>query len=273
MIEVVGVRFPFENKVHYYNPSEIELKKGCWCVVETERGIDLAQVKEETKAVEHQKSKKPLPKVLRLANEKDMQRAEQNKKKERDAYKLCSQKIEERDMNMKLVKVQFSLDATKVTFYFTSENRIDFRELVKDLAHHYKARIELRQIGVRDESRMFGGYSWCGRPLCCTSFLKDFTSVTIKMAKEQNLILTPNKISGICGRLMCCLAYEHKDYVCFQRQAPRVGSKVQTKMGEGIVQSQDVMKELIKVKLKDDKIVDIPLAELVKQECKMQVNQ
>lgn len=268
MTEVVGIRFPFDNKIHYYNPSEIELKKGDWCVVETEQGIDLGEIKEESKIIEHQKGKKPLYKILRKANEKDLLIAEENKKREREVYKICHQKIEERDMQMKLVKVYFSFDKSKVTFYFTSENRVDFRELVKDLAHHCKARIEMRQIGVRDEARIFSEYSWCGRPLCCTSFLKDFTSVTIKMAKEQNLILTPSKISGICGRLMCCLAYEHDYYSQFRKKAPKIGSKILTTMGEGIVKSHDPMKETVEVKFDNDnenKIVIFHLSDILEQ--------
>jgi len=250
MIEIVGVKFPKDFKIHYCDIGTFELKCGNWCLVEVDRSLDLGKVVENPKTIEPPKNK-PIPKIIRLVNQEDWKKVEENKKKEKEAFHFCLKKIQERDLSMKLVTVHYTLDKGKIIFYFTAEERIDFRELVKDLVHHFKTRIELRQIGVRDEAKLYASCGWCGRELCCATFLKEFDSVQIKMAKEQNLILTPGKISGVCGRLMCCLAYEYETYVHFRKQAPKCGTKVITPSGEGVIQSLNVVKEQVIVKLED----------------------
>lgn len=251
MIEVVGVKFPKDFKIHYCDVGTLDLKYGNWCLAETYSSRDLAKVVENPKAIRIPKHSKTIGKIIRLIKPEEWKTVEENKKKEKDAFHFCLKKIQERNMIMKLVTTHYTFDGGKLIFYFTAEGRVDFRELVKDLSHHFKTRIELRQIGVRDEAKLYDSCGWCGRELCCTTFLKEFDSVQIKMAKEQNLILTPGKISGVCGRLMCCLAYEYETYVHFRKQAPNCGTKVITQKGEGIVQSLNVVKEQVIVKLED----------------------
>lgn len=229
MHEIVGVRFSKETKVYYYETDGLNLEREDFCVVQIDRGTDLAQVVDEAKVIEGDKMpREAFPKVLRKATSSDLEQARKNEAEEERAYNVCLKKITDRDLPMKLVDTHYALDGSKITFFFTAEGRIDFRDLVKDLAHIFKTRIELRQIGVRDEAKMFGGFGSCGRPLCCTTFLDKFDTVSIKMAKDQNLILTPSKISGICGRLMCCLAFE-----CPLYQEKKAFGTKNRQLGEG----------------------------------------
>lgn len=250
MIKVVGVRFKKAGKIYYFDPLDLKIEKDDSVIVETARGIEFGQCVIGTKEVKEEEIVAPLKAVLRKATEEDISKHMENQEKEKEAFDICLKKINDHGLVMKLIDVEYTFDNNKVIFYFTAEGRVDFRELVKDLATIFKTRIELRQIGVRDEAKMIGGLGPCGRPLCCSSFLGDFASVSIKMAKEQNLSLNPTKISGICGRLMCCLNYEQDTYEDIRKRLPRVGSIVKTEMGEGEVISNSVVKEQVKVKLK-----------------------
>ncbi|MFC1509912.1 stage 0 sporulation family protein [Candidatus Omnitrophota bacterium] len=211
-------------------------------IVEVERGQDYGQVMSEPVVISPRDLDRPLKKIVRVTTKEDTNRINENRKRIKSAFQTCSKKIQEHKLEMKLIDAEYSFDRTKLIFYFTSEGRIDFRELVKDLAHIFKVRIELRQIGVRDEARMLGGYGHCGRPLCCASFLKGFEPVTIRMAKEQNLPLNPSKISGCCGRLMCCLGYEYENYKKYLKGLPKEGDKIKTKEGKGRVVSVNALK-------------------------------
>ena len=258
MIKVVGIRFKKAGKIYYFSPGELEIKKGDYLVVETARGVEFGECTIGPKEISEDDIVLPLKDVIRIADENDIKKHKENKNKETEAFNICLKKIEEHGLVMKLIDVEYTFDNNKVIFYFTADGRVDFRELVKDLATIFKTRIELRQIGVRDEAKMLGGLGPCGRSMCCSSFLGDFTSVSIKMAKEQNLSLNPTKISGICGRLMCCLNYEQSTYEEIRKRLPTVGSKVKTKDGVGEVISNNTVKESIKVKLKkgDEEYVD-----------------
>ncbi len=238
-----------------FKAESIALKAGDFVIVEVDRGIDYGQVQGEPALVE--KPDDSVKKIVRLANDADKKQIEENRKKAHDASVSCSQKIQEHKLDMKLVGAEYSFDRSKILFYFTAEGRVDFRELVKDLAKVFKARIELRQIGVRDEAKMCGGFGPCGRELCCCRFLKDFEPVTIKMAKDQNLSLNPPKISGLCGRLMCCLSYEHKHYKEMNRGLPREGERVETAEGKGKVISVNILKRLATVVLEDGKFIEV----------------
>ena len=233
MYEVVGVRFKKAGKIYYFSPDNIELVKGQCAIVETSRGIEYGEVVVGPKLVPEEDIVSPLKKVIRRATEEDAQKVRENKAKEKEAFDICGEKIEEHKLPMKLVDVEYTFDNSKVIFYFTADGRVDFRELVKDLASIFRTRIELRQIGVRDEAKMIGGLGPCGRPLCCKSFLGEFEPVSIKMAKEQNLSLNPTKISGICGRLMCCLKYEQSHYEEVREHMPRLNSEIITPRGRG----------------------------------------
>lgn len=226
MIKVVGVRFKKAGKIYYFDPDKKWIKDGDPVIVETIRGIEYGQVVVGPKLIKEEDVIQPLKKVLRLATEEDIKCNKENKEKEQQAFDLCFRKIEEHELEMKLVDIEYTFDNNKVIFYFTADGRIDFRELVKDLASIFRTRIELRQIGVRDEAKMIGGLGPCGRPMCCSSFLGEFYPVSIKMAKEQKLSLNPSKISGICSRLMCCLNYEHHVYEENIKELPDVGDKV-----------------------------------------------
>lgn len=250
MIKVVGIRFKKAGKIYYFSPGELNINKGDYLVVETARGIEFGECIIGTKEINEEDIVLPLKDVIRVADENDIKKHKENKNKEKEAFDICLKKIEEHGLVMKLIDVEYTFDNNKVIFYFTAEGRVDFRELVKDLATIFKTRIELRQIGVRDEAKMLGGLGPCGRSMCCSTFLGDFTSVSIKMAKEQNLSLNPTKISGICGRLMCCLNYEQSTYEEIRKRLPKVGSKVKTQSGVGEVISNNTVKESIKVKLK-----------------------
>ena len=250
MIKVVGVRFKKAGKIYYFDPADMNIQKDTYVVVETARGIEFGECVIGIKEINENDIVAPLKSVLRIATEEDIDRHFKNKDKEKDAFNICLKKIQEHGLTMKLIDVEYTFDNNKVIFYFTADGRVDFRELVKDLATIFKTRIELRQIGVRDEAKMLGGLGPCGRPMCCSSFLGDFASVSIKMAKEQNLSLNPTKISGICGRLMCCLNYEQSTYEDIRKRMPKVGSIVKTSEGTGEVSSNNIVKESVKVKLK-----------------------
>ena len=250
MIKVVGVRFKKAGKIYYFDPADMDIQKDTYVVVETARGIEFGECVIGIKEISEDDIVAPLKSVLRIATEEDINKHFKNKDKEKDAFDICLKKIQEHGLTMKLIDVEYTFDNNKVIFYFTADGRVDFRELVKDLATIFKTRIELRQIGVRDEAKMLGGLGPCGRTLCCSTFLGDFASVSIKMAKEQNLSLNPTKISGICGRLMCCLNYEQSTYEDIRKRMPKVGSIVKTNEGTGEVFSNNIVKESVKVKIR-----------------------
>ncbi len=248
MTKVIGVRFRTAGKVYFFDPLQLEIKRGDHVIVETARGIEFGTVVAGVHEVEDDKVIQPLKPVMRIAGERDIEQEAANKEKEKEAFKICKEKILKHGLDMKLIDAEYTFDNNKVLFYFTADGRIDFRELVKDLASVFKTRIELRQIGVRDETKIRGGIGICGRPLCCHSYLSDFVPVSIKMAKEQNLSLNPTKISGVCGRLMCCLKNEEDTYEELNRKLPGVGDYVQTADGlHGEVQSVNVLRQLVKV--------------------------
>lgn len=251
MIKIVGVRFKNAGKIYYFDPVELEVEKSIDVVVETARGLEYGTVVVGPKEIDESELVSPLKPIIRIATDEDRQVYLENKEKAKETFELCQQKIKEHDLNMFLIDCEYTFDRNKLIFYFTAEGRIDFRELVKDLASIFKTRIELRQIGVRDEVKRIGGNGVCGRELCCCSFLGNFETVSIKMAKEQNISLNPSKISGNCGRLMCCLKYEQDVYEDKLSRMPKVGSIVKTEDGEGIVESIETLKEIIRVKLKD----------------------
>lgn len=258
MADVIGVRFKRAGKVYYFDPKNIDFQAGDGAIVETARGVEYGEVVLPKKSVPEEQIAKPLKQVIRKADEKDKIRLEENKKKEKQAFLTCQSKIEKHKMDMKLINVEYTFDNNKIVFYFTADGRVDFRELVKDLASVFKTRIELRQIGVRDETKMVGGLGPCGRPACCAVFLGDFQPVSIKMAKEQSLSLSPTKISGLCGRLMCCLNYEHEYYEEMAAKLPRLGSEVKTPDGKGTVTETNALKQTVKVKVYiDENNVDL----------------
>lgn len=257
MYEVIQVRLREAGKITYYSPAGMKFRLGDHVIVEADRGIDYGQVLSETEAILDSDLEEPLKKVIRKSNPWDMMQIEKNKKKIKDVMDTCSKKIQERHLSMKLIDSEFSFDRSKIIFYFTAEGRVDFRDLVKDLANAFKTRIELKQIGVRDEAKMLGGLGPCGRALCCATYLKDFEPVTIKMAKEQNLPLNPTKISGLCGRLMCCLGYEHKTYKELMKGLPREGETLKTEKGMGKIVSVNAIKRSVTVELEDGSLVEV----------------
>ena len=257
MVKVVGVRFKEAGKVYYFDPGDLEIELYSNVIVETARGIEFGQVVVANREVPEEEIVAPLKKVIRIATEEDKQHAARNDEKEKEAFEICLQKIRAHNLDMKLIDVEYTFDNNKILFYFTADGRVDFRELVKDLASVFKTRIELRQIGVRDESKMMGGLGICGRVLCCKSFLGEFQPVSIKMAKEQGLSLNPAKISGACGRLMCCLKYEQEAYEDLLTRVPKVGAIVDTPEGQGTVEEVSLLKEEVKVKL--DKVNETEL--------------
>ena len=252
MKKIVGIRFKKLGKIYFFNPNDIELEKGQSAIVETARGMELGEVAVSNRMVDDSKVVAPLKDVIRVATEEDIKTYKENEKKAEEAYKVCEEKILEHKLDMKLVDVEYTFDSTKLLFYFTSDGRVDFRDLVKDLAAIYKTRIELRQIGVRDEVKMLGGYGMCGRELCCCNHLSDLNPVSIKMAKEQGLSLNPTKISGVCGRLMCCLKHEQDVYEEKLARLPAVGSIVNTPEGKGTVEDVEVLKEVLRVKIEKE---------------------
>ena len=248
MTRVIGVRFRTAGKVYYFDPGKLDIKKNDHVIVETARGIEYGTVVGDPKEEEDDKVVQPLKAVLRVATPKDDEQEASNKQREKEAFKICLEKIRKHNLQMKLIDAEYTFDNNKVLFYFTADGRIDFRELVKDLASVFKTRIELRQIGVRDETKILGGIGICGRPLCCHTHLSEFAPVSIKMAKEQNLSLNPTKISGVCGRLMCCLKNEAETYEELNRRLPNVGDFVTTDDGlKGEVHSVNVLRQLVKV--------------------------
>ncbi len=252
MAEVIGIRFKEVGKIYYFDPDGKILKKGEKVIVETARGVECGEVAMDNREIADEEIVKPLKKLIRIATEEDIKKVAENKAKERDAFGICQKKIEEHKLDMKLVGVEYTFDCAKVLFYFTADGRIDFRDLVKDLASVFKTRIELRQIGVRDESKMLGGLGMCGRPFCCSSFLGEFQPVSIKMAKEQGLSLNPAKISGACGRLMCCLKYEQNAYEHLLKITPKPGAIVETAEGAGTVVDFSLLTGKLKVQLHDN---------------------
>jgi len=249
MTEVIGVRFKKVGKIYYFSPNGQDIPLGEKVIVETARGIECGEVAIPNRSIEDSSIVSPLKPVIRIATREDKKRIEDNVEKGKKAFQLCLEKIDKHKLDMKLVDVEYTFDNNKILFYFTADGRVDFRELVKDLASIFKTRIELRQIGVRDEAKMLGGLGICGRPFCCSSFLGEFQPVSIKMAKEQNLSLSPTKISGLCGRLMCCLGYEHEYYKELAAILPRNGSEVQTPDGAGVVMESNPLRQLVKVKI------------------------
>ena len=252
MKNIIGIRFKKLGKIYFFNPKGLKVKKGDKVIVETTQGEELAEVLIPNRYVEDEKIIAPLKKVVRIANNRDIKRYDECRKTEKEAFDICKQKIKEHKLNMTLTEVECKFDNSKVIFYFTADGRIDFRDLVKDLAAIYRTRIEMRQIGVRDEVRRIGGNGVCGRELCCCTFLSDFEAVSIKMAKEQNISLNPSKISGNCGRLMCCLKYENEVYEDKLKRLPNVGAIVKTEDGEGEVDGVETLKERVKVKFKTE---------------------
>ena len=248
MTKVIGVRFRTAGKIYYFDPAKYQIKKGDHVIVETARGVEFGTVVSDIKEVDDSQVVQPLKPVLRIATERDEEQEQTNKKKEKDAFKICLEKIAKHNLEMKLIDAEYTFDNNKVLFYFTADGRIDFRELVKDLASVFKTRIELRQIGVRDETKIIGGMGICGRTLCCHAHLSEFVPVSIKMAKEQNLSLNPTKISGVCGRLMCCLKHEEETYEGLNRKLPNIGDHVTTDDGlRGEVSAVNVLRQLVKV--------------------------
>lgn len=254
MTKVIGVRFRNAGKIYYFSPGEFEIKSGDKVIVETARGMEFGHVVLGSRHVEDEKVIQPLKAVIRMATNEDKEREESNRKKEKDAYRICMEKIRKHELEMKLIDVEYTFDNNKILFYFTADGRIDFRELVKDLAAVFKTRIELRQVGVRDETKIIGGIGICGRALCCHSYLSEFIPVSIKMAKEQNLSLNPSKISGVCGRLMCCLKNEEETYEYLNSKLPNVGDFVTTDDDlKGEVHSVNVLRQTVKVIVTVDK--------------------
>ncbi len=252
MAEVVGVRFKNTGKIYYFDPGGEKLMKGEKVIVETARGVECGDIAMENREVSDSSIVQPLRKLVRRAAKDDLRRVAENHKKEKSAFQICEKKIAERGLDMKLVDVEYTFDNSKILFYFTADGRVDFRELVKDLAGQFRTRIELRQIGVRDEAKMLGGIGICGRPFCCGSFLGGFQPVSIKMAKEQGLSLNPVKISGACGRLMCCLKYEQEAYQDLLRSTPKVNALVSTPDGKGVVIEQNLLTRKLTVRLDKD---------------------
>ncbi|HYF81448.1 MAG TPA: stage 0 sporulation family protein [Clostridia bacterium] len=268
MVKTVGVRFKKAGKIYYFDPGDLEINVDDSVVVETIRGIEFGKAVLGIREVPENEIIAPLKQVLRIATEEDNKVYQDNKVKEKEAFNVCLQKINHHNLGMKLIDVEYTFDNNKIIFYFTADGRVDFRELVKDLASVFKTRIELRQIGVRDEAKMISGMGPCGKSLCCSTFLGDFAPVSIKMAKEQSLSLNPTKISGICGRLMCCLKYEHETYENSRKYMPKVGALVDTPEGRGEVVGSNILLEVVKVKLElmegNLRIVkDFPVKEIV----------
>ncbi len=268
MAEVIGVRFKEVGKVYYFDPLDNKLNTGDMVVVETARGLECGEVATANKTIDDSELAYPLKPLIRIADENDLLHLAENKLKEKEAYKICEQKIADHNLDMKLVNVEYTFDNNKILFYFTADGRVDFRALVKDLASVFRTRIELRQIGVRDEAKMLGGLGICGKPFCCASFMGEFMPVSIKMAKEQGLSLSPVKISGTCGRLMCCLKYEQDAYTDLLKKTPKIGAIVNTPEGKGLVVDNNLIAGTLKVKLNSSPDDVAPKTFTVKQ-CKL----
>ena len=267
MGSVTGIQFQKNGKLYYFDTNGFDVKIGDYVIVDTARGYDLGEVVMATRSIDEENWQVPLKKLIRIATEQDIQHGRNNRAKEKDAFLICQKKIAEHKLEMKLVSVEYAFDNSKILFFFTANGRVDFRSLVKDLASVFKMRIELRQIGVRDEAKMLGGLGPCGRPICCGTFLEQFQPVSIKMAKEQNLSLNPTKISGVCGRLMCCLKYEQDHYEQARKRMPRVGREVETPDGCGPVTDLNIVKETVFVRLTNgdtSEIKEYPLESIVR---------
>ena len=267
MTEIIGVRFKDVGKIYYFSPNNKKVESGCYVIVETARGVECGEVVIANREVDDSKVVQPLKSIMRIATEKDLETQEKNREKEQEIMKVFMQKIAEHKLDMKPIDIDCTFDGSKILFYFTAENRVDFRELVKDLAAIYRTRIELRQIGVRDEAKMLCVLVICGRPFCCSTFLGEFQPVSIKMAKEQSLSLNPTKISGTCGRLMCCLKYEQNCYEELLSITPKVGALVDTAEGRGIVEDANLLTGVLKVKL--DKNPDAPAVSFSRDDVKL----
>jgi cell fate regulator YaaT (PSP1 superfamily) len=266
LYDVVGVRFKKAGKIYYFDPGDLSIQKDDFVIVETVRGVEYGRVVIGRKQVGENDVVLPLKKVVRIADQKDRMIVDENKQAAEEAYQVCNEKVSEHQLDMKLVDVEYTFDRNKVIFYFTADGRVDFRELVKDLAAIFRTRIELRQIGVRDEAKMLGGIGPCGRMLCCSTFLGDFDPVSIKMAKDQNLSLNPTKISGLCGRLMCCLKYENDEYETAKEQLPDLGEIIQTPHGAGKVVGLNILERVLQVELKEqERVVEYTLDEIIKE--------
>lgn len=258
MLKIIGVRFKKAGKIYYFDPADAEIAQGDMVIVETARGVECGEVVMTDREIDEKNFRNPIKKIIKKADERDLKNIEKNKQKEREAFEICKKKIEAHKLKMDLIDVECTFNNNKMLFYFTAENRVDFRELVKDLASVFRTRIELRQIGVRDEAKMLGGLGICGQPFCCSRFLGDFTPVSIKMAKEQGLSLNPTKISGCCGRLMCCLKYEQDSYEDLLKHTPKVGAIVKTSDGKGVVQEVNLLTGKLRVKLdRSDNVVTV----------------
>jgi cell fate regulator YaaT (PSP1 superfamily) len=266
LYDVVGVRFKKAGKIYYFDPGDVSIEKDDFVIVETVRGVEFGRCVIAPKQVGENDVVLPLKKVLRIADQKDRMIVDENKQAATEAYQVCNEKVHEHNLDMKLVDVEYTFDRNKVIFYFTADGRVDFRELVKDLAAIFRTRIELRQIGVRDEAKMLGGIGPCGRMLCCSTFLGDFDPVSIKMAKDQNLSLNPTKISGLCGRLMCCLKYENDEYEAAKEQLPDIGEMIETPMGRGKVVGLNILERILQVELKDhERVLEYTIDEITKE--------
>ncbi|GEN31259.1 cell fate regulator YaaT (PSP1 superfamily) [Cerasibacillus quisquiliarum] len=266
MLEVIGVRFKKAGKIYYFDPNGFAMELYDYVIVETVRGIEYGQVVLIDKKVDEEDVVLPLKKVIRIADEQDQLTVERNEQYAQDALEICEEKIDKHELEMKLIEVDYTFDRNKIIFYFTADGRIDFRNLVKDLAAQFKTRIELRQIGVRDEAKMLGGIGPCGRMLCCSTFLGDFEPVSIKMAKDQNLSLNPSKISGLCGRLMCCLKYENDQYEEAKRDLPDIGDYVETPYGKGKVVGLNILEKLVQIEILElERVVDYTIDEMMEQ--------
>lgn len=261
MIEVVGISFKKNSKIYYFSPNNLNLKKNTNVIVKTERGLQFGFVEVENKKISSDKLINSLSNVIRIANKKDMEQHKRNINDSKEALKKCKKLVQDYKLNMMILDANYTFDKSQLLFTFLSDERVDFRKLAKELASIYKTRIELRQIGVRDKAKEVGGYGCCGRPLCCSKFLCDFDSVSINMAKNQNIALNPTKINGVCGRLLCCLKYEDECYKEYSKNLPKIGKKVETEYGEGKVISTDILKQKYRVNVKDYGIVEVDLNE------------
>lgn len=267
MYDVVGVRFKKAGKIYYFDPGDLSIQKGNYVIVETVRGVEYGRVVIDPKQVDENDVVLPLKKVLRIADQKDRMIVEENRLAAKEAYDVCGEKVSIHQLDMKLVDVEYTFDRNKIIFYFTADGRVDFRELVKDLAAIFRTRIELRQIGVRDEAKMLGGIGPCGRMLCCSTFLGDFEPVSIKMAKDQSLSLNPTKISGLCGRLMCCLKYENDEYETAKELLPDLGQWIETPLGSGKVVGLNILERLLQVEIpKQERVLEFTLDEILKED-------
>jgi len=267
LYDVVGIRFKKAGKIYYFDPNELIIQKGDFVIVETVRGVEFGKVVIGPKKVDENDVVLPLKKVLRIADQKDQLIVEENKIAAKEAYEVCCEKVTLHELDMKLVDVEYTFDRNKIIFYFTADGRVDFRELVKDLASIFRTRIELRQIGVRDEAKMLGGIGPCGRMLCCSTFLGDFEPVSIKMAKDQNLSLNPTKISGLCGRLMCCLKYENDDYEAAKELLPDLGDWINTPEGKGKVVGLNILERVLQVEISEqERVLEYTLDEILQED-------